>query len=73
MDIPILKSIDAITFRLVGVLAGAKIVKFIYSSPEINVGDFTFSFYWKRNAREALFGAGILALLYYVLEGAASA
>lgn len=66
----ILKSAGAITLRLVGVIAGAKVLRSIYSTAPIENGDNpAFSFYWKKNARHALLGVGMLALLYYVLEG----
>ena len=54
--------------RLVGVVAGVKIVRSIYRVEENDV-ESTFSRYWRGNARGALYAVGALALVYYVLEG----
>src|SRR5262249_16485483 len=66
----ILKSVGTMALRLLGIVIGGKILKSIYSTVGGGSGDNpTFSFYWKMNARQALFGVGVLGLLYFILHG----
>jgi len=52
------------------VAVGAKAIKTIYGATRADDDDIpTFSTYWRTNARDAIYGAGILCLLYYVLIG----
>jgi len=69
LPIAMIKTVGAFVLRFAGVLAGAKLLKSIYSTtPKPDDGP-TFVFYWRNNAREALWGATALMLIYYILRG----
>ena len=65
----ILWAASGILVRLICVAVGAKAIKTIYGATRADDDDIpTFSTYWRTNARDAIYGAGILCLLYYVLN-----